>query len=63
MPGTPKVSRQVRDHDRTFIPDAMSFGGERGGRKDPKRKGPGRVSETPSSPANKRPRKMKASDL
>ncbi|CAI0386279.1 unnamed protein product [Linum tenue] len=61
MPGTPK--RQVRDHDRTFIPDAMSFGGERGGRKDPKRKGPGRVSETPSSPANKRPRKMKASDL
>ncbi|CAN1312384.1 SWR1-complex protein 4 [Linum perenne] len=55
MPGTPK--------DRAFISDAMSFGGERAGRKDQKRKGPGRVSDTPSSPANKRPRKMKASEL
>ncbi|CAN1312386.1 SWR1-complex protein 4 [Linum perenne] len=61
MPGTPKVSRAV--HDRAFISDAMSFGGERAGRKDQKRKGPGRVSDTPSSPANKRPRKMKASEL
>ncbi|CAN1312387.1 SWR1-complex protein 4 [Linum perenne] len=59
MPGTPK--RAV--HDRAFISDAMSFGGERAGRKDQKRKGPGRVSDTPSSPANKRPRKMKASEL
>ncbi|EEF47221.1 SWR1-complex protein 4 [Ricinus communis] len=61
MPGTPKCSH--RDQDRTFIPDTMSFGGERPGRRDPKRKGPGRVSEAPSSPAHKRPRKLKASDL
>ncbi|XWS76686.1 hypothetical protein CRYUN_Cryun01aG0198900 [Craigia yunnanensis] len=33
------------------------------GKKEQKRKGPGRVSETPSSPAHKRPRKLKASDL
>ncbi|CAN0870865.1 SWR1-complex protein 4 [Linum grandiflorum] len=44
-------------HDSFFIPV------ERGGRKDQKRKGPGRVSERPSSPANKRPRKMKAADF
>ncbi|XP_050236408.1 SWR1-complex protein 4 [Mercurialis annua] len=63
MPGTPK--RLQRDQDRTFIPDTMSFGGERPGRKDPKRKGPGagRGSDAPSSPAHKRPRKLKATDL
>ncbi|KAJ6343781.1 hypothetical protein OIU76_005516 [Salix suchowensis] len=61
MPGSPKWSQ--RDQDRTFIPDSMSFGGERVGRRDQKRKGPGRVSENPSSPAHKRPRKLKASDL
>ncbi|OIW17440.1 hypothetical protein TanjilG_22552 [Lupinus angustifolius] len=50
-PETPK--------DRTFIPESMSFGGERVGKKDHKRKGPG----APSPSAHKRPRKMKASDL
>ncbi|XP_065860278.1 SWR1-complex protein 4 isoform X2 [Euphorbia lathyris] len=61
MPGTPK--RPHRDQDRTFVPDSMSFGGERLVRKDQKRKGPGRLTEAPSSPAHKRPRKLKASDL
>ncbi|XP_062002795.1 SWR1-complex protein 4 [Rosa rugosa] len=55
-PGTPK--------DRTFVPDSMMFGGERVVKRDQKRKGPGRVSEAPSSPAqSKRPRKLKATDL
>lgn len=55
-PGTPK--------DRMFVPDSMSFGGERVGKRDQKRKAPGRISEAPSSPAqSKRPRKLKASDL
>lgn len=55
-PGTPK--------DRTFVPDSMMFGGERVGKRDQKRKGPGRVSEAPSSPAqSKRPRKLKATDM
>ncbi|KAM3687282.1 hypothetical protein ACB098_10G067200 [Castanea mollissima] len=54
-PSTPK--------DRTFVPD-MSFGGERVGKRDQKRKAPGRLSEAPSSPAqSKRPRKLKASEL
>ncbi|KAI3787479.1 hypothetical protein L1987_41980 [Smallanthus sonchifolius] len=56
-PDTPK--------DRSFIPDSVSFGAistERVGKRDQKRKGPGR--EAPSSPAqsNKRPRKLKATD-
>ncbi|KAJ6873296.1 hypothetical protein NC651_032234 [Populus alba x Populus x berolinensis] len=38
MPGSPK--RSQRDQDRTFIPDSMSFGGERIGRRDQKRKVP-----------------------
>ncbi|CAL0308508.1 unnamed protein product [Lupinus luteus] len=50
-PETPK--------DQTFIPESMSFGGERVGKKDHKRKGPG----APSQSAHKRPRKMKASDI
>ncbi|XP_019422050.1 PREDICTED: SWR1-complex protein 4-like isoform X2 [Lupinus angustifolius] len=54
-PETPKGDNQ----DRTFIPESMSFGGERVGKKDHKRKGPG----APSPSAHKRPRKMKASDL
>ncbi|XP_038898527.1 SWR1-complex protein 4 isoform X2 [Benincasa hispida] len=55
-PGTPK--------DRTFIADSMSFGGERFGKRDQKRKATGRLSEAPSSPAqSKRPRKQKGSDL
>ncbi|XP_022727679.1 SWR1-complex protein 4-like isoform X2 [Durio zibethinus] len=63
MPGTPKRSLRAADQDRTFVPDTISFGGERVGKREQKRKGPGRVSETPSSPAHKRPRKLKASDL
>ncbi|KAF5732065.1 SWR1-complex protein 4-like isoform X1 [Tripterygium wilfordii] len=60
-PDTPK--RAQGDQDRTFVPDSTSFGGERVGKRDHKRKGPGRSSEAPSSPAqNKRPRKLKASD-
>ncbi|GMP87405.1 hypothetical protein CsSME_00039795 [Camellia sinensis var. sinensis] len=55
-PNTPK--------DRTFILEPFSFGGERVGKRDQKRKAPGRLSDAPSSPAqsNKRPRKLKASD-
>ncbi|CAA2981126.1 SWR1-complex 4 [Olea europaea subsp. europaea] len=63
-PGTPPPKRLQRaaDLDRTFTPDSLSFGGERVGKRDQKRKGPGR-SESPSSPAqSKRPRKYKASD-
>ncbi|XP_022728291.1 SWR1-complex protein 4-like isoform X2 [Durio zibethinus] len=63
MPGTPKRSLRAADQDRTFVPDTISFGGERVGKREQKRKGPGRVAETPSSPAHKRPRKLKASDL
>ncbi|GLT38109.1 hypothetical protein SLA2020_123760 [Shorea laevis] len=64
IPGTPpKRSNRGADQDRAFVPDSVSFGGERVGKRDQKRKGPGRASETPSSPAHKRPRKLKASDL
>lgn len=51
-PGTPK--------DRPFVPESLSFGGDRVGKRDQKRKGPGRLSEAPSSPATKRARKQKA---
>ncbi|XP_055818022.1 SWR1-complex protein 4 [Solanum dulcamara] len=63
-PGTPpKRAQRATDQDRTFIPDSTSFGGERAGKRDQKRKGPGRLSEVPSSPAqSKRPRKLKTSD-
>ncbi|CAN6836615.1 unnamed protein product [Brassica oleracea] len=57
MPDTPK--------DRVFASEPFSFGGisaERPIKKEPKRKGPGRQADTPS-PAHKRPRKLKASDL
>ncbi|GAV65867.1 hypothetical protein CFOL_v3_09381 [Cephalotus follicularis] len=64
IPGTPTRSHRGVDLDRTFVPDSMGFGGERVGKRDQKRKGPGRLSEAPSSPAqSKRPRKLKASDL
>ncbi|XP_048435333.1 SWR1-complex protein 4 isoform X2 [Pyrus x bretschneideri] len=54
-PGTPK--------DRTFVPDSTSFGGDRVGKRDQKRKALGRA-EAPSLPAqSKRPRKSRASDL
>nr|XP_043619425.1 SWR1-complex protein 4 isoform X2 [Erigeron canadensis] len=64
-PDTPKLLQRGMDQDRTFIPDSVSFGaisGERVGKRDQKRKGPGR--EAPSSPAqsHKRPRKLKATD-
>ncbi|KAK9747581.1 hypothetical protein RND81_02G001600 [Saponaria officinalis] len=58
MPGTPK--RRVGDHDRPFIPDTLNFGGDRVGKRDQKRKGPGRPPDAPSSPATKRARKFKA---
>ncbi|KAA8549053.1 hypothetical protein F0562_000737 [Nyssa sinensis] len=62
-PSTPKRSQRGVDQDRTFIPDSISFGGERVGKRDQKRKAPGRLSEAPPSPAqSKRPRKLKASD-
>ncbi|KAI8522544.1 hypothetical protein RHMOL_Rhmol13G0005000 [Rhododendron molle] len=63
-PSTPKRLQRGADQDRTFIPDPISFGGERVVKRDQKRKAPGRLSEAPSSPAqsNKRPQKLKASD-
>ncbi|KAL7112457.1 hypothetical protein ACP275_04G004600 [Erythranthe tilingii] len=64
-PGTPPKQQSVRavDLDRTFTPDSLSTGGERFGKREQKRKGPGRLAEAPSSPAqSKRPRKYKASD-
>ncbi|XP_039043635.1 SWR1-complex protein 4-like [Hibiscus syriacus] len=65
MPGSAKRSQHAADQDRTFVSDTISFGGDRGVKREQKRKGPGRASETPSSPAgaHKRPRKMKDSDL
>ncbi|KAL8474638.1 hypothetical protein ACS0TY_031186 [Phlomoides rotata] len=63
-PGTPpKQALRAADLDRTFTPDSLNIGGERFVKKEQKRKGPGRLSEAPSSPAqSKRPRKYKASD-
>ncbi|KAJ1393370.1 SANT/Myb domain [Sesbania bispinosa] len=58
-PGTPKHLHRGGDQDRTFIPESMNFGGERVGKKDHKRKGPG----APAPSGHKRPRKQKASDL
>ncbi|KAK4476867.1 hypothetical protein RD792_016031 [Penstemon davidsonii] len=59
-PGTPtKRPLRAADLDRTFTPDSLTFGGERFGKRDQKRKGHGRSSEAPSSPAqSKRPRKF-----
>ncbi|XP_056171134.1 SWR1-complex protein 4-like isoform X2 [Syzygium oleosum] len=52
------------DQDRPFMPDPLSFGGDRFGKRDQKRKAPGRSSEAAQSPSqSKRPRKMKASDI
>ncbi|KAF8401277.1 hypothetical protein HHK36_012210 [Tetracentron sinense] len=62
-PSTPKRSHRGGDQDRSFIPDSISFGGERVGKRDQKRKAPGRFSEAPPSPPqSKRARKLKASD-
>ncbi|OWM67426.1 SWR1-complex protein 4 isoform X2 [Punica granatum] len=60
-PGTPK--RSNRDQDRPFMPEALNFGADRLGKNNQKRKVPGRTSEGAPSPAHKRPRKLKASDL
>ncbi|XP_077240446.1 myb-like transcription factor family protein [Tasmannia lanceolata] len=62
-PGTPKRSLRG-DQDRPFIPDSVAFGGEKVGKREQKRKAPGRFSEAPPSPpqSNKRARKLKASD-
>ncbi|KAJ3684748.1 hypothetical protein LUZ61_013912 [Rhynchospora tenuis] len=55
--------RSNRDVDRPFGPDAGGFGGERTGKRDQKRKAPGRFGKPPPSPPqSKRPRKYKASD-
>ncbi|XP_043708651.1 SWR1-complex protein 4-like isoform X2 [Telopea speciosissima] len=63
IPSTPKRVHHGVDQDRLFIPDSLSFGGERIGKRDQKRKAPGRFSEAlPSPPQSKRPRKLKASD-
>ncbi|GAB4841805.1 swr complex subunit [Ancistrocladus abbreviatus] len=62
MPGTPKRPHRGGEQDRAFVPESLSFGGERVGKRDQKRKGPGRLSEAPSSPAQKRARKLKSSD-
>ncbi|XAR58358.1 hypothetical protein NMG60_11013730 [Bertholletia excelsa] len=61
-PSTPKRMQRGIDQENTFIPDTISFGGERVGKRDQKRKAPGRSSEAPSSVQSKRPRKLKASD-
>ncbi|CAI9104858.1 OLC1v1003641C5 [Oldenlandia corymbosa var. corymbosa] len=37
-PGTPPKRSQRADQDRTFVPDSFSFGGERGVKRDQKRK-------------------------
>lgn len=61
-PSTPKRSHRG-DQDRPFIPDSVAFGGERIGKREHKRKAPGRFSEAPPSPPQtKRARKLKASD-
>ncbi|XP_057782267.1 SWR1-complex protein 4 isoform X2 [Salvia miltiorrhiza] len=59
-PGTPpKQSQRAADLDRTFTPESLQIGGERFVKKEQKRKGPGRSSDAPSSPAqSKRPRKQ-----
>ncbi|GMH02285.1 hypothetical protein Nepgr_004124 [Nepenthes gracilis] len=49
MPGTPKRAHRAGEQDHAFIPECLSFGGERVGKRDQKRKGPGRVAETPGA--------------
>lgn len=61
-PGTPKRSYRG-DTDRLFVSESVGFGGERMGKRDHKRKAPGRfIDVPPSPPQSKRPRKLKASD-
>lgn len=60
-PGTPPKQQSLRaaDLDRTFTPESLHVGGERFVKREQKRKGPGRSSDAPSSPAqSKRPRKQ-----
>ncbi|XP_010241543.1 PREDICTED: SWR1-complex protein 4 [Nelumbo nucifera] len=61
---TPKRLHRGGDQDRSFIPSSINFGGERVGKREHKRKVPGRFSDVPPSPpqSSKRPRKLKASD-
>ncbi|KAL2935844.1 SWR1-complex protein 4 [Bienertia sinuspersici] len=59
-PDTPKRTLRVGEQDRPFVPEPLTFGGDRVGKRDQKRKGPGRSSDAPSSPATKRARKLKA---
>ncbi|KAI3980776.1 hypothetical protein MKX01_025341 [Papaver californicum] len=62
-PGTPKRSYRPGDYDRQFLTESASFGGDRVGKRDHKRKGPGRPSDAPPSPTqSKRARKLKATD-
>ncbi|KAL4197724.1 hypothetical protein AMTRI_Chr04g189720 [Amborella trichopoda] len=62
-PSPPKRSHRGGDQDRLFIRDSDGFSGERVGKREHKRKAPGRYPEAPPSPPHsKRARKMKASD-
>ncbi|XP_019193119.1 PREDICTED: SWR1-complex protein 4-like [Ipomoea nil] len=61
-PGSPpKRSQRGVDQDRTFTHD-LSFGGERVGKRDQKRKTPGTPKFESSPATSKRPRKLKSSD-
>ncbi|URD97378.1 SANT [Musa troglodytarum] len=61
-PSTPKRSYRG-DVERSLIPDSAGFGGDRMGKRDHKRKAPGRFTDAPPSPPqSKRPRKLKSSD-
>ncbi|KAJ8485959.1 hypothetical protein OPV22_018444 [Ensete ventricosum] len=61
-PSTPKRSYRG-DVERSLVPDSAGFGGDRVGKRDHKRKAPGRFTDAPPSPPqSKRPRKLKSSD-
>ncbi|KAJ4954687.1 hypothetical protein NE237_011470 [Protea cynaroides] len=63
IPSTPRRAHRGMDQDQSFIHDPLSFGGERVGKRDHKRKALGRFLEAPPSPPqSKRPRKFKDSD-
>lgn len=54
----PSTTKRGIDQASSFFTEPLSFGGDRVGKRDQKRKAPG----NPSSLAHKRPRKLKASD-
>ncbi|XP_020593164.1 SWR1-complex protein 4 isoform X2 [Phalaenopsis equestris] len=61
-PGTPMRSYRG-DTERPFVSEAVGFAGERVGKREHKRKAPGRFMDVPPSPPqSKRSRKLKASD-